>query len=112
MNSECVFVKLCVLHAMRMRRIILSSVACPFLQYFATLYHKRHYFRKKRIRRMGADLFNVDRQSDRRTDMMKLTVAFRNFANAANNRSADQGNRAFCNLYSQVAVQYKCNLFL
>jgi len=42
---------------------------------------------------VGADLFHADRQSDRRTDMMKLTVAFRNFANAANNRSADQGSR-------------------
>jgi hypothetical protein len=33
---------------------------------------------------MGAKLFHADRdrQTDRRTDMMKLVVAFRNFLNA------------------------------
>ena len=37
---ECVFVALVIQHAKRMRRIILSSVACPALQYFPTLSHK------------------------------------------------------------------------
>jgi hypothetical protein len=32
-----------------LRRIILSSVACLALQYFSTLYHKRHDLRKKNI---------------------------------------------------------------
>ena len=31
---------LVIQHAKRMRRIILSSVACPALQYFPTLSHK------------------------------------------------------------------------
>jgi hypothetical protein len=49
MYSECVFVKLRVHHTMRMRRIILSFVACPVVQYFAPLSHKWHYFLKKKI---------------------------------------------------------------
>jgi len=28
---------------------ILLSVACPALQYFSTLFHKRHNFRKKKV---------------------------------------------------------------
>jgi len=40
---ECLFVALGVKHAMHMRRIILSCVACPALLYFST-YHKRHVF--------------------------------------------------------------------
>ena len=34
-----------------------------------------------KIRPVGAELFHVDRQTDGRTDMTKLTVAVRNFAN-------------------------------
>jgi hypothetical protein len=47
-NSECVSVALVIQHAMRMRCIILPSVACPALKHFSTLSHKRHDFRKRR----------------------------------------------------------------
>jgi len=47
--SECVFVTLVIQHAVRMRRMILSSVDCPSLLYFSTLSHKRHDFRGKKV---------------------------------------------------------------
>jgi len=47
--SKCVFVALCFQHATRMHRIILPSVTCPVVQYFSTLSHKRHDFRKKNV---------------------------------------------------------------
>ena len=34
------------------------------------------------MRPVRAEVFHVDGQADRRTEMTKLTVAFRNFANA------------------------------
>jgi len=45
-HCECVFVALVIQHEMRMLQ--LPSVACPALQYFPTLSHKRHDFRKKK----------------------------------------------------------------
>jgi hypothetical protein len=44
--SGCVFVALSIKRAMSMRRIIFASVVtCLPLQYFSTLYNKRHDFR-------------------------------------------------------------------
>jgi len=48
----------------------------------------RHIFEKysdikfTKIRALGAELFQADRRTERKTDMAKLTVAFRNFVNA------------------------------
>ena len=44
-----VFVALCIQHAMRMRHILLSFVACPFLQYFSTLSHEWYDFQEKKV---------------------------------------------------------------
>jgi len=44
----CVFLALGIKHAMRMRYIILSSMACLALQYFSISSHRRHDFRKSK----------------------------------------------------------------
>jgi len=47
--SECVLVVLVFKYAVHMRRFILSSVACLVVSYFFILFHKNHYFRKKKL---------------------------------------------------------------
>ena len=41
----------------------------------------------KKFRPLGAELFHAERRADGQTDMTKLIVAFRNFANAPKNCS-------------------------
>jgi len=47
--SESVSIALIIQNAKRMRRNILSSVACPELPHFSKLFHKRQDFQKKKL---------------------------------------------------------------
>jgi hypothetical protein len=63
--SEYVFVTVVIQRAMRMRRIILSSVASLATPYFPTLSHKRRPFRKKVIEFKFVFLFSLQLLSER-----------------------------------------------
>jgi ABC-type arginine transport system permease subunit len=45
--SPCVYIALGIQYTMRMRRIVLSSVARPALPYFSTLSHTGYEFQKE-----------------------------------------------------------------
>ena len=59
---RCLSVDLFIQHAKRMRRIILSSVASKVLQYFSTLFFKRHDSQRKNVKvcKMCALIFSAN----------------------------------------------------
>jgi len=60
-HSECAYVTLCIQHAIRMRRIVLSSMDCTSLHYLLTLSHKRHGFREgEKKRKMCLLVFSTN----------------------------------------------------
>ena len=85
---QCVFVPFCTQHAMRARHI--ASCVYVFRQCMPVFMHSARYFGHismklefsgkifMKILPVGAELFHMDRQ----TEMTKLIITFRNFANA------------------------------
>ena len=47
--SDCVLVNLVIHYEMYNTRATLSSAACPAVQYFSTVFHKRPDFREKKV---------------------------------------------------------------
>jgi len=58
---DCVFLALVIHHAIPMRRITVSTVACLVLLYFSTLSYKRHNFHGKNFieNKMRALIFST-----------------------------------------------------
>jgi hypothetical protein len=56
-----------------------------------------------KIRPVGAELF----RTDRRMDMTKLTVAFRNFAKAPSNISLKKGRQTLNHMYVRLCTTAK-----
>jgi hypothetical protein len=55
---------------------------------------------------VGAELFHEDGRTDRRTDMTKLIVAFRNFASAPKNATLHKVHRSIeaCGIYLGLSL--------
>ena len=54
-----------------MRRITLSFVACPALQHFSTLSHKRHEFRGKKVAEHTVRILTLSTASARNSSRSK-----------------------------------------
>jgi hypothetical protein len=54
-------------------------------EYSREILEKYSYINFMKIRPVQVELFHVERRTDGRTDVTKLTVAFRNFAKAPKN---------------------------
>ena len=108
----CVCVCVCSLiikHAKHMHHTILSSVACLALPHSSTLSHK---WTKYQIswKYVQWDL-SCSKQTNRHRDTMKLTVAFRNFANVPKNCTDHQHSKLLacllaCLLYCHLKYRY------
>jgi hypothetical protein len=57
-----------------------------------------------KIRLVGAELFHADRRTDVQTDTTKLTVAFRNFANAPKDAGNHRSRNVTHNSWSIVCT--------
>jgi hypothetical protein len=66
-----------------------------------------------KIRRIGADFFQADR-TDGQTYMTKLIIAFRNFANAPNNKylTYSKGTKGFRKGYDVALLRVQFPTFL
>ena len=91
----CVFVALVTQHAKRMRRIILSTVACLAIPYFSTLSHKRYDFRKKVQHKMCVLIFST------------------NFV--LNISRSEKNSARYCHKYENVlmlSIRYSCRILI
>jgi hypothetical protein len=52
------------------------------LNFFSTIFEKYPHIKLHKFRPVESELFHADGRADRRTDITKLIVAFRNFGNA------------------------------
>jgi len=57
-----------------------------------------------KIRQVGAELFHVDGRTDEQTDITKLIVAFRNFANAPQNIYATSVGVCMCGCFGNMCT--------
>jgi hypothetical protein len=82
------------------------------LEFSGQIFEKYSNIKVLKIRLVGAELFHadgrtdrqIDRQRDRQTDMAKLVVAFRNFANAPENQYQSQHSYLYYTIVSNSLI--------